>query len=58
MRACGKFLGIALKRYLSLKMAIDYSNWLSLEDHIFMNAFMSTWMCVGYAPVIKVVSPS
>lgn len=57
-RACGKFLGIALKRYLSMKMAIDYSNWLGLEDHIFMKAFMSTHTCIGQVPAIKVVSTS
>lgn len=58
IRACGKLLGIALKRYLSMKMAIDYSNWLGLEDHIFMKAFMSTRTCIGHVRAIKVVSTS
>lgn len=58
IRACGKFLGIALKRYLSMKVAIDYSNWLGFEDHIFRKAFMSIHMCIGHSPAIKVVSTS
>lgn len=58
IRAWGKFLAIALKRYLRMKMAIDYWNWLGLEDHIFMKVFMWIHTCIGHTPAVEVVSTS
>lgn len=58
IRAGGKFLGIVLKRCLSVKMAIDYSDCLGLEDHIFMKTFMSTHTYIGHTPAVRLFSTS
>lgn len=57
-RACGEFLATALKRCLRMKMAIDYWNWLSLEDHIFVEVFMPIHTFICHAPAGEVVSTS